>query len=146
MIRTRWDLGGESRYVNLKLRRWAHQLGYGGHFLSKGRRYSTTFAALRQVRRDFCTAHTLARVGLDRATPVVRLSADGSVEDVELPAEAVEGELVVVVGAWRYHSRGHSPGERLWARSVADGIAENRRLAREARWDDQGDDEDWEAA
>ena len=35
----------------------------------------------------------------------------------------------------------------MWARSVAEGIAENRRLAREARWDMAGDDdEDWEAA
>jgi hypothetical protein len=24
-----------------RLRRWVHQLGYGGHFLTKSRRYST---------------------------------------------------------------------------------------------------------
>jgi hypothetical protein len=69
MIRTCWDLGGDPRYAELKLRRWAHQLGYGGHFLSKSRRFSTTFGALRQARRDFCTAHTLAGVGLDREGP-----------------------------------------------------------------------------
>jgi hypothetical protein len=32
------------------LRRWAHMLGFGGHFLTKARRYSVTFAALRQAR------------------------------------------------------------------------------------------------
>jgi hypothetical protein len=32
------------------LRRWAHMLGFGGHFLTKGRRYSVTFGALRDVR------------------------------------------------------------------------------------------------
>ena len=32
------------------LRRWAHMLGFGGHFLTKGRRYSVTLTALRQAR------------------------------------------------------------------------------------------------
>ncbi|HTR94388.1 MAG TPA: replication initiator [Trebonia sp.] len=32
------------------LRRWAHMLGFGGHFLTKARRYSVTFTALRQAR------------------------------------------------------------------------------------------------
>jgi hypothetical protein len=30
--------------------RWAHQLGYGGHFLTKSRHYSTTFTKLRTAR------------------------------------------------------------------------------------------------
>ncbi|SCL16769.1 hypothetical protein GA0070616_1112 [Micromonospora nigra] len=33
-----------------RLRRWAHMLGYGGHFLTKGRRYSVTFQLLRDTR------------------------------------------------------------------------------------------------
>jgi hypothetical protein len=32
------------------LRRWAHMLGFGGHFLTKSRTYSVTFALLRQQR------------------------------------------------------------------------------------------------
>jgi hypothetical protein len=32
------------------LRRWAHMLGFGGHFLTKARRYSTTFGQLREAR------------------------------------------------------------------------------------------------
>ncbi|MGH8903842.1 MAG: replication initiator [Egibacteraceae bacterium] len=35
---------------NLRTDRWAHQLGYGGHFLTKSRRYSTTFTKLRTAR------------------------------------------------------------------------------------------------
>jgi len=35
------------------LARWAHQLGYGGHWLTKSRRWSTTFGALRAVRRTW---------------------------------------------------------------------------------------------
>ncbi len=35
-----------------RLRKWAHMLGYGGHFLSKSRAYSVTFGQLRAARRD----------------------------------------------------------------------------------------------
>jgi hypothetical protein len=37
----------------LKLRRWAHMLGFGGHFLTKSRRYSITFGLLRDQRIVF---------------------------------------------------------------------------------------------
>ncbi|MFX0593322.1 replication initiator [Melissospora conviva] len=33
-----------------RLRRWAHMLGFGGHFLTKARRYSITFQLLRDTR------------------------------------------------------------------------------------------------
>lgn len=33
-----------------QLRRWAHMLGFGGHFLTKSRRYSVTFRILRDAR------------------------------------------------------------------------------------------------
>lgn len=42
---------GKATYSSL--RRWAHMLGFGGHFLTKARRYSVTFAALRQARIDY---------------------------------------------------------------------------------------------
>ncbi len=35
------------------LRRWAHMLGFGGHFLTKARRYSVTFALLRDTRTTY---------------------------------------------------------------------------------------------
>nr|WP_205864255.1 replication initiator [Planosporangium mesophilum] len=35
------------------LRRWAHMLGFGGHFLTKARRYSTTFGLLREARTAY---------------------------------------------------------------------------------------------
>jgi hypothetical protein len=40
-----------------RLRKWAHMLGYGGHFLTKSRRYSVTFGQLRTARRDHQRAH-----------------------------------------------------------------------------------------
>jgi hypothetical protein len=47
MITAAWQLGRTGR-----CRAWAHMLGYGGHFLTKSRRYSVTFGQLRQARAD----------------------------------------------------------------------------------------------
>lgn len=40
------------------LRRWAHMLGFGGHFLTKARRYSVTFTLLRDQRIAFRRTET----------------------------------------------------------------------------------------
>jgi hypothetical protein len=53
MIEAAWQLGGLSQYEPLGLRRWAHMLGFRGHFLTKSRRYSTTFTALRGQRQTW---------------------------------------------------------------------------------------------
>jgi hypothetical protein len=39
-----------------RLRRWAHMLGFGGHFATKSRRYSTTHKQLRAERREYKTS------------------------------------------------------------------------------------------
>ena len=57
LVRTAWELGDNPRLKRLRLRRWAHQLGFGGHWSTKSRRYSTTFTALRRAR----VANALAR-------------------------------------------------------------------------------------
>src|SRR3954471_2506450 len=49
-MRTCWRLGGHPEYEPLRLRPWAHTLGYRGHILTKSRAYSTTYAALRAER------------------------------------------------------------------------------------------------
>jgi len=51
MITTAWRLGRPDA-CGEPLRRWAHMLGFGGHFLTKSRRYSVTFGQLRAARRD----------------------------------------------------------------------------------------------
>jgi len=50
LMRTSWRLGGIPEYEPLRLRAWAHTLGYRGHILTKSRAYSTTYAALRAER------------------------------------------------------------------------------------------------
>jgi hypothetical protein len=53
LVRTAWALGSRRHLRHLRLREHAHTLGYGGQFSSKSRRYSTTFAALRDARAAF---------------------------------------------------------------------------------------------
>ncbi|MDR7273610.1 replication initiator [Catenuloplanes atrovinosus] len=51
-----WMLG---RYADWRrLRRWAHQFGYGGHPFTKSRTHRVTFSLLRQARRDYVRALT----------------------------------------------------------------------------------------
>ncbi len=98
MIGTCWWLGGLPEFEPLGLRRWAHMLGYGGHFSSKSRRYSTTLTALRRARADHRAEQQRASLGLaDRST--------------------------VMVGQWRYAGRGYSPEAVLLAASVREGGA-----------------------
>jgi hypothetical protein len=51
LILTAWQLGNHPHPDFQALRRWAHMLGYRGHFATKSRRYSTTMRALRAARR-----------------------------------------------------------------------------------------------
>jgi hypothetical protein len=48
-----WDIGGIREFEHLRLREWAHMLGFRGHFLTKARRYSVTFGELRSARMRY---------------------------------------------------------------------------------------------
>jgi hypothetical protein len=50
LITAAWQLGSTRHAA--RFRAWAHMLGYGGHFLTKSRRYSVTFGQLRAARAD----------------------------------------------------------------------------------------------
>jgi hypothetical protein len=65
IIGTCWQLGGLPQYAGLNLRRWAHMLGFRGHFLTKSQRYSTTFRAIRCERRTWRLHDELDRLGRD---------------------------------------------------------------------------------
>jgi hypothetical protein len=53
LVRACWELGGRPQLDRLRLRAWAHMLGFGGHWSTKSRRYSTTFTLLRRARVQF---------------------------------------------------------------------------------------------
>jgi len=138
MIITCWRLGGLPELAELRLRPWVHMLGFGGHFSTKSRRYSTTLTSLRNARRDWRTTRSLRALGLDPDVPVVRGSAHDPPD-----VEDLSGNAVLVLGHWRYAGRGHGPGEALFARTIAAELTENRRLARQAMKEEE---QWWEVA
>ncbi|MET8448705.1 replication initiator [Streptomyces sp. NPDC005209] len=60
LIRTAWTLGARKDLEHLRLRAWAHMLGFRGHFSTKSRRYSTTLGALRDARAEWRRAQVAA--------------------------------------------------------------------------------------
>ncbi|MFE0438003.1 replication initiator [Streptomyces nigra] len=101
LMRTCWRLGGLPEYAPLRLRDWAHTLGYRGHILTKSRAYSTTYAALRAER-----AHHLGHADIPEAvterywryvgsghTPGAVLIAAGIADDLARNREIVREEL-----------------------------------------------------
>jgi hypothetical protein len=103
IIKTCWELGGLEPYAELNLRRWAHMLGFRGHFLTKSRRYSTTFKVIRGDRRAYRMAETLDRLGLD-------------------------ADSVLVVNDWRFQGAGYrDDAETELAAGIAQRIRDDRK-------------------
>ncbi len=104
MVRTAWDLGGRPELEHLRLRAWAHTLGFRGHWLTKSRAYSTTLTALRAARHQW------------------NLQRDG--DDLR--------DAAVTIGDWRYAGRGWtSDGDAWLAETAASHAADQRRTARQ---------------
>ncbi|PSK97047.1 hypothetical protein CLV63_10950 [Murinocardiopsis flavida] len=101
MVETAWDLGRRPDLAHLKLRSWAHTLGFRGHFATKSRRYSVTMGALRAARRTW------------RAD---ERAASGEA-DVWALARASGAD---VVGDWSYAGRGYThPTDAQLAENMA---------------------------
>lgn len=69
LIRTCWELGARRDLVHLRLRAWAHMLGFRGHFSTKTRRYSTTLTSLRQARVEWRRLQAALARGEDAYAP-----------------------------------------------------------------------------
>ena len=115
MITTAWQLG--STRPASRCRAWAHMLGYGGHFLTKSRRYSVTFGQLRTARTDhrraarppgtdrdawgraldetvvlvLLTVWTYGGTGLNPTTPIAELAAASAARAREHHGQAHSG-------------------------------------------------------
>ncbi|MGH8269436.1 MAG: replication initiator, partial [Steroidobacteraceae bacterium] len=110
LISTAWRLGVLPQYEGLRLRAWAHQCGYGGHFCTKSRVYSVTRGALVDARAK----HAAKQAG-----------------GAALPADAVTQR------DWKYSGSGYqSLVEAQFAAQVREAAAQNRQDAREALADD----------
>jgi hypothetical protein len=106
MIATAWWLGGMDEFADLRLRKWAHMLGFRGHFLTKSRRYSTTFTAMRADRAAHRVAETLAAHGIQ------------------------DTDEVEVTGSWELVGIGYrTAAEREFADVIARDRRDRRRMA-----------------
>jgi hypothetical protein len=113
LVRACWELGGRPELDSLRLRAWAHMLGFRGHWSTKSRRYSTTMTVLRRARVAFAKRR--------RAKDGVPLDAWGRPED---------DQAVIVVASWVYVGSGYeTEGERWLALSAAARAREHRRIA-----------------
>jgi hypothetical protein len=90
------------------LRRWAHMLGYRGHFATKSRRYSTTMRVLRAARRDWRRRQQPISSNYRRDRTVI-----------------TDTDLEWAGRGWR------TTGDALLALSAAARAREHRRIARE---------------
>ena len=107
VVRTTWDLGGRPELAHLRLRAWAHTLGYRGHWLTKSRRYSTTFAALRTACADW---------------------------QANRNNQSTSGQAAVTVGEWHYQGAGWSTDGDAWlAATAANEALQARRTANRER-------------
>jgi hypothetical protein len=118
LVRAAWALGAHPGLGRLRLRAWAHMLGFRGHWSTKSRRYSTTMTALRRAR----VAYAKRRRARDGVPP----DAWGRPEDDD------QDQAVVVLASWSYVGRGYqTQGEAWLALSAAARARERRRIARE---------------
>ncbi|MEV0827673.1 replication initiator [Nonomuraea rubra] len=93
LIRTAWRLGHPDTFpelTGLRLRKWAHMLGFRGHFSTRSRAYSTTLGAIRQERADY-RHEQLRAAGL-------------------MPRE---DDTTLVLAHWSFAGQGYTPGESL---------------------------------
>ncbi len=113
-MREAFTLAADPALADRRLEATAHALGYRGHCLTKSRRYSTTFKALREARERHVHEQLLAR------------SEDAAQRAI---AGAVER-----VASFRYVGQGHlTAADALLAASAAARARDGRRLAREER-------------
>jgi hypothetical protein len=103
----------------LRLRRWAHMLGFGGHFLTKARHYTVTFGELRATRTAW-RRHT------------ERQHVDASAHPPHDRDQAETDETILVIGHLTYTGTGwHTTGDALLANTAAAIARERQAIARE---------------
>ncbi|MFJ9612557.1 replication initiator [Streptomyces noursei] len=108
MIRTAWALGHLPEFADLKLWKWAHMLGFRGHFSTKSRAYSTTLGALRDVRKAWRLEQARVHAGLD-------------ILDDSTP--------LITESSWAYLASGYRPGEELLAAQTRHEIKQAKEAA-----------------
>ncbi|MFJ3496176.1 replication initiator [Streptomyces sp. NPDC086091] len=101
LILTCWRLGARPDLDHLRLRKWAHMLGFRGHFSTKSRAYSVTLGTLRQQRADHNEAATRERAA-------------------EAGHPLPDPDTVLVLSHWRFAGTGLTAAESWFAASRPD--------------------------
>ena len=97
-------------------------LGFGGHFLTKGRRYSVTFGTLRDARIFYR-----------------RGEITGPEHGPIRTADHADEETTLIIGALRYAGTGwRTTGDALLANTAADQARRRREAGREELAHEQG--------
>ncbi|TDD22093.1 plasmid replication initiator protein [Actinomadura sp. KC06] len=115
LVHAAWTLGDYPGFESL--RRWAHMLGFGGHFLTKARHYSLTFAALRA-----------ARIHYRRTQPQGPEHSDERIQrqdDLDTETTIVLARLSYVGTGWK------TTGDALLANTAADQARRRHQAGRE---------------
>ena len=107
LVATAWELGGTEDLAEVGLQRWSHTCGFRGHFLTKSRRWSTTFGELRAESQRWRLA--------------------------QRPDDQQAGlEESVVTAEWTFEGSGYlTAGDVCLARTVEDQLRLGRFVARE---------------
>ncbi|MBB5871154.1 hypothetical protein F4553_004533 [Allocatelliglobosispora scoriae] len=106
-----WSMGADPQWSGM--RRSAHKFGFGGHFHTKSRKYSTTMAALRKARRPGNRP---------------RLTSVGDVDPV-LTAEQLrdDAEATLAVATWQHVGNGwRTTADAALAAMAADAARQRR--------------------
>jgi hypothetical protein len=108
LIRACWTIGADPDYRSLQ--RWAHMLGFGGHFLTKAHSYSIRFRDLREARITY------------------RRRQDTGPEDGPIrAADHIDEETILIIGTFSYAGTGwHTTGDALLANTAADQARKRR--------------------
>jgi hypothetical protein len=112
LVETAWLLGGEAAYRNIRLRAWAHTAGYRGHFLTKSRRFSTTFAALRAIRLEW-------QIEQKRQAKTSEVSEDTDAQGL--------------ISEWHFEGMGYSTAGDAW---LADSIAHEELISKRIAYEE----------
>jgi hypothetical protein len=114
LVEMAWVLSKQAKVESLRLRLWAHTCGFRGHFLTKSRRYSTTFEALRAERQRW---------------RIAQRQPDSDVPDQDQ----------IEVREWMFEGTGYrTAGDVCLARNLREGLRVARSFEREGRVGDEG--------
>ncbi|MGY5044226.1 replication initiator [Streptomyces sp. 900105755] len=122
MIHTAWNLATNRRHAHLRLRQWAHMLGFRGHFSTRTRHYSTTLTHLRAERTTWRTrqpdtqtpapASAETQAGQTGGSPVgdhAGHSTDLTAGHRSIAGQRLDSDTTLVISHWQYAGTGLLP-------------------------------------